>query len=220
MEKNYYEILEVDVKASKEIIDKAFKVLAKKYHPDTQSEDKKEWAEEKFKEINEAYEILSNDESRKNYDIELDYDKNSVVEALCAKNDHLQHLVEELQKELEYVKAHNNETINSFNNFKTVEAQPQDNSYYTENVQNTIPNYTEYYRVVPQDETTYYEKKAFYRKNKLKDIMAFIITIICILAIGFILWKIPVTNAFLTNLYENNPPIKAIVDFIIGIFNK
>lgn len=34
--KNYYKILEVDVKASKEIIDKAFKILAKRYHPDTQ----------------------------------------------------------------------------------------------------------------------------------------------------------------------------------------
>lgn len=106
--KNYYETLEVDVKASKEVIEKAFKVLAKRYHPDTQKEDKKEWAEAQFKEINEAYEVLSNDDARKDYDLELDYNKNSVVEALCAKNEHLQHLVEELQNELEYVKSHNN----------------------------------------------------------------------------------------------------------------
>ena len=79
---NYYEILEVDVHASKEVIDKAFKVLAKRYHPDTQSEDKKTWAEEKFKKINEAYEVLSNPESRKKYDIELNYDKNSAVQAI------------------------------------------------------------------------------------------------------------------------------------------
>lgn len=220
MEKNYYEILEVDVKASKEIIEKAFKVLAKRYHPDTQSEDKKDWAEEKFKELNEAYEVLSNDESRKNYDIELDYDKNSVIDALCAKNENLQHLVEELQKELEYVKTHNDETINNSNKFNTVEVQTPDNSYDTENIQNTAPNYTEYYRVVPQYEPSYYEEKNFYKKSKLKDILAFIITIICILGIGFILWKIPVTNEFLINLYEDNPPLKAIVDFIIGIFNR
>lgn len=123
MEKNYYEILEVDVKASKEIIEKAFKVLAKRYHPDTQSDDKKNWAEEKFKEINEAYEILSNDESRKNYDVELDYDKNSVIDALCAKNENLQHLVEELQKELEYVKSHNNEPTYQSNNFDYIETR-------------------------------------------------------------------------------------------------
>lgn len=112
--KNYYEILEVDVKASKEIIDKAYKVLAKKYHPDTQSEDKKEWAEAKFKEINEAYEVLSNEDARKDYDIELDYDKNSVVEAILAKNKHLQHLVEELQNELNYLKSHNNIVYREF----------------------------------------------------------------------------------------------------------
>lgn len=106
--KNYYEILEVDVKASKEIIEKAYKVLAKKYHPDTQSEDKKDWAEAQFKEINEAYEILSNAELRKNYDVELDHDKNGVFQALCAKNEYLQNLVEELQNELKYVKKLNN----------------------------------------------------------------------------------------------------------------
>ena len=39
--KNYYEILEVDIHASSEVIDKAFKVLAKKYHPDTQEDNKK-----------------------------------------------------------------------------------------------------------------------------------------------------------------------------------
>lgn len=112
--KNYYEILEIDVKASKEIIDKAYKVLAKKYHPDTQSDDKKEWAEIKFKEINEAYEVLSNEDAKKEYDIELDYDKNSVVQALCAKNEHLQHLVDELQNELNFLKNHANTPSRKF----------------------------------------------------------------------------------------------------------
>lgn len=110
---NYYELLEVDVKASKEIIDKAFKVLAKRYHPDTQPEDKKAWAEEMFKKINEAYEVLSNPEAREKYDIELDYDKNSAIQALCAKNEHLQKLVEELENELKQVKSH---TTNSYTN--------------------------------------------------------------------------------------------------------
>lgn len=105
--KNYYEILEVDVKVSKEMLDKAFKLLAKRYHPDTKPDDKKEWAEEKFKEINEAYEVLSDDEARKKYDLELDYEKNSSIKAICTKNQHLEHLVEELQNELSRIKQQN-----------------------------------------------------------------------------------------------------------------
>lgn len=104
--KNYYELLEVDVKVSKEMLDKAFKLLAKRYHPDTQPEDKKDWAEEKFKEINEAYEVLSDEDSRKKYDEELDYEKNSAIEAICVKNQHLERLVKELQNELSYIKSH------------------------------------------------------------------------------------------------------------------
>lgn len=68
--KNYYEILEVSETASKEVIEKVYKVLAKKYHPDVNPENIKE-AEEKFKEISEAYEVLSDDTKRKAYDIEL-----------------------------------------------------------------------------------------------------------------------------------------------------
>lgn len=177
--KNYYEILEVDVKASKEIIDKAFKVLAKKYHPDTQSEEKKAWAEAKFKEINEAYEVLSNKETRKNYDLELDYDKNSSIEAIIAKNEHLQHLVEELQNEISYLKIQANVNDNSSSNNNA-----QDNYQYEAN-QNPNFNqssYNTYYNVEPE-ETIYYETHIPYHKSNLKDILAFFITIICIIGL-------------------------------------
>ena len=66
--KNYYEILEVDQKASKEVIEKAYKVLAKKYHPDLQEEKNKKRAEEKIKNLNEAYEILSDENKKAKYD--------------------------------------------------------------------------------------------------------------------------------------------------------
>ena len=69
MTKDYYETLGVDKNASKEEIKKAYKKLAKKYHPDLQSDEKeKEAAQEKFKEINEAAAILGNEEKRKHYD--------------------------------------------------------------------------------------------------------------------------------------------------------
>ena len=71
MEKNYYEILEVDKHASSDIIKKAYTTLAKKYHPDLQPDDQKEDAKKKLQKINEAYETLSNEELRKEYDISL-----------------------------------------------------------------------------------------------------------------------------------------------------
>ena len=55
--KNYYEILEVNQKASKEIIEKAYKVLVKKYHPDVNAKKAQE-NNQKIKELNEAYEVL------------------------------------------------------------------------------------------------------------------------------------------------------------------
>lgn len=63
MSKDYYKILDVDKKASAEEIKKAFRKLAHKYHPD-----KKDGDEAKFKEINEAYSVLSNDKKRAQYD--------------------------------------------------------------------------------------------------------------------------------------------------------
>jgi molecular chaperone DnaJ len=72
MSKNYYEILGVDKSASKEEISKAFKKMSLKWHPDkwaTGTDEEKKTAEEKFKEINEANSILSDDEKRRNYDM-------------------------------------------------------------------------------------------------------------------------------------------------------
>ena len=66
--KTLYEILEVSENASKEVIEKAYKVLAKKYHPDLQPESQKQKAEETIKKINEAYAILSDEVKRKEYD--------------------------------------------------------------------------------------------------------------------------------------------------------
>lgn len=66
-EKNLYEILEIQSSASAAAIKVAYRKLARKYHPDLNGGD--EHCCEKFKEISEAYEILSNEEKKKNYDI-------------------------------------------------------------------------------------------------------------------------------------------------------
>jgi DnaJ-class molecular chaperone len=65
--KDYYSILGVSEKASREEIRHSFRKLAMKYHPD-KNLGKEQWAEEKFKEINEAYAVLGDEAKRQGYD--------------------------------------------------------------------------------------------------------------------------------------------------------
>ena len=67
MAKDYYEVLGVDKNASDDEIKKAYRRMAKKWHPDANQDNKKE-AEEKFKEVGEAYEVLSDPQKKKMYD--------------------------------------------------------------------------------------------------------------------------------------------------------
>src|SRR5258706_110156 len=64
--KDYYAVLGVPRTAGEDEIKKAFRKLAREFHPDVAKDKKK--AEEKFKEINEAYEVLSDAAKRKKYD--------------------------------------------------------------------------------------------------------------------------------------------------------
>ena len=64
--RDYYEVLGVDRTADAAALKKAYRKLAKKYHPDTNAGNKE--AEQKFKEATEAYEVLSDEKKRKIYD--------------------------------------------------------------------------------------------------------------------------------------------------------
>ena len=63
--KDYYQVLGIPRDADQDAVKRAYRRLARKYHPDVSTEPD---AEDKFKEINEAYEVLSNDEKRARYD--------------------------------------------------------------------------------------------------------------------------------------------------------
>lgn len=65
---DYYRLLEVHVEASPEVIERAYKALSLKYHPD-KNPDRQEWATSRMAELNEAYAVLSNPHRRAMYDL-------------------------------------------------------------------------------------------------------------------------------------------------------
>ncbi|MDO8886500.1 J domain-containing protein [Candidatus Oleimmundimicrobium sp.] len=65
---DYYKILEVHHDASFGVIEKAYKVLCLKYHPDKHPKERQRWAHEKMQALNEAYRVISNPTNRKYYD--------------------------------------------------------------------------------------------------------------------------------------------------------
>ena len=67
MGKDYYKILDIDKKADDATIKKAYRKMAMKWHPDKNQDNKTE-AEEKFKEISNAYEVLSDPKKKESYD--------------------------------------------------------------------------------------------------------------------------------------------------------
>src|SRR5574344_262738 len=104
--KNYYEILEVNPKASNEIIKKVYKIKIKQNHPDLFQGEEKIKAEEITKEITEAYDTLQDNKKRAEYDFELENEisnsKNlkyeSLIESLKSENNYLKNILNSKNK--------------------------------------------------------------------------------------------------------------------------
>lgn len=207
---NYYDILEVSPKASRQIIDKAYKVLAKKYHPDANSEDKKEWAEEKFKKINEAYEVISDEQKRVEYDRKIEQEKERILADTKNLKEKYEKLYEQnqiLQNELanlrtNYPSSSNNSNGADLNNYSNMQgeinekvAQSVNKAYHDAYIQR-MRDYG--YRI--------YHRKTL--KERAKDLLSIVITITVVLLILIILWQIPAVR----NHIESNKIIKAFID--------
>ena len=204
MKKNYYDILQINQNASPEIIEKAYKTLAKKYHPDLQEENNKKEAEEILKEINEAYEVLSNpdkkalyDQNLKNETISSNINLNSFNNTYNKKSQLNQEDMDKIEKEKQELE------------FRKQQLQ------YQEQIKNARQK--AYHDAYIQD-----LKNRGYRikyKKSFKDYLKGIISIIIVIIILILLWHVPFIQNFFINLYENNESIHYAVDFFTNLFN-
>lgn len=188
--KNYYEILEVNQKASKEIIEKAYKVLVKKYHPDLYSGEKQKYAEKKIKEINEAYNILSDEFLREQYDRE--YERNKY------------------QQQGEQNMSKNNKQASKQSERRKIKQQEK---------RPKVGSFASMFDLTKQlihDLAKSKERRAEIKEITKKDILAIALTIIVVIIIGVILWFIPFTNGWMRELLFENP----IFNWIGGLFSK
>ena len=171
--KNYYEILEVAKNASPEVIERAYKVLAKKYHPDKWPKNQAYWAEDKFKEINEAYYILSDETLRYEYDLKINSDKSyeDKYNNLFAENEKLKQEVNNIKiKNITDEYSKNNEELN--NNKKATK------KLYIKNYSSTIKSIIHNEINKPQEERS-------------RDLKALILTIIIVSILVVIFLKVP-----------------------------
>lgn len=187
--KNYYEILEVNPKASKEIIEKAYKVLAKKYHPDLYTGEKKQYAERKIKEINAAYNILSDEFLREQYDYELKREEIRYQEDLYEK----QQPVKEKR------------TRNSYYQTRQELGEEGKQERVKKQKIGTIGSMVDLTKTLIQDLARNKEKRKKLKEMTQKDVLAIILTIIVVILIGIILWFLPFTNGWMRELLFENP---------------
>ena len=223
MENNYYDILEVSKNASPEIIEKAYKTLVKKYHPDLQKEEDKNKYEEKIKKINEAYDILSDPEKRKKYDLNLKNTEISINDynSLYQENINLKNNLNILKEKLNYLNNIQNNYEKNNLNYNNLENNKNNYSEnFLNNNLNSNKNNENYYKNIKNNYNNYNNlklNKLFNFKKRLKDLLALIITILIFIFIFFILWHIPFTKNYLIKLYNENSILQFFINLFLGI---
>ena len=195
--KDYYKILEVNKFASQEVITKVYRTLAKKYHPDSNPENIQE-AEEKFKEISEAYEILSDEEKRKAYDAELEEYYNAQRTANSEDYENLKSYVSDLENQISYMQQeeqYNNEETAYQNNTQTTNNNSQNinnRAYDTANnkgFQDAINKayHDSYVNTLKSLGYKIRYKKTF--KQRVKDFVTVVLSIIVFVILLIVAWQ-------------------------------
>ncbi len=201
--KTLYEILEVSENASKEIVEKAYKVLAKKYHPDLQAEGDKQEAEKKMKQINEAYEVLSDEEKRKEYDLKLTQERSKEEVQKQSQTEYYQNQYTQPMSEKEYREALKRQYQERR---EEQERQRQMQEQYEQRYQQAYEGYLR---------SLGYKIKYKWTWKRFRDLM---ITIFIIIVICAILWFFPPTNKLIMDFYNSNSIIQAVIDTIGNVF--
>ena len=220
MEKSYYDWLEINKNASPEIIEKAYKTLAKKYHPDLQDPSKKQECEEILKHINEAYEVLSDKSKKEEYDNLLN-EKQIDIEKISREKD----ILEEELRNLKNSQINNNQYTSSSDNADFNKNNIYSNTNTTENSykNSNFNNKDEYNRLLNESiQKAYYDayiqdlKNRGYKiryKKTFKDYLRIFITLIVIIIVFAIIIQLPFVQNYFINLYNENEIIRIFVDF-------
>lgn len=208
--KTLYEILEVSENASKEIIEKAYKVLAKKYHPDLQVEGDKQEAEKKMKQINEAYEVLSDEEKRKEYDLKLIQERRKEEVKKQPQEDYHQN---------QYRQPYQNQTKPMSDNEyrEALKRQYQERREEQERQRQMQEQYEQRYQQAYEGylRSLGYKIKYKWTWKRLKDLM---ITLFVIAVLCTALWLFPPTNKLIMDFYNSNSILQAVIDTIGNVF--
>lgn len=212
--KNYYKILEIDKNASVDVIRVVYKSLVKKYHPDLREGNEKHLYEEKIKDINEAYDVLSDPIKRAEYDETFGIEDISNEQYRLVVNENIN-----LKNELNHIKSQ------IYNNYKQ--------NYYRQNNQNTYRQYTNknaYYNNSKEDtkynnnnlennSSTEYSSILNILKEKLKTLIALTITIVIII----IALKLPFIQNFFIGIFSESYTffiILIVIFYILFFRNK
>lgn len=181
--KDYYSILEINQSASTETIEKVHKLLVKKYHPDLQPNEYKREAELKLRDINEAYEVLTDENKKREYDAKL-------------KEQKIKEIMEEIK-------------------------DTHEENYYDDNYTQDVVQYAQ--QTLSDDEIrrqaqVYYDelyRQFLYRSGYIKDYkaifknyVAMFLTIIILIGIVFVIFKIPYFKNIMIDLINNNEVLK------------
>lgn len=208
--KNYYEILEVDKNASQEVIEKAYKTLAKKYHPDLQQGSKQNEYAEKMKIINEAYEVLSDNFKRQQYNKKL---KNEQIQNQSQSQAISQEEQERIMRENYQLK----QQLNRMGNRQQVDEGTILNMSRILNEQIRTARRQAYHDAYVQDLKRRGHKVRY--KHDLKYYFKLVMAIALIILLCFFIYQIPPVKHFFSNLYNENILFQTIVDIFKNTFS-